>query len=214
MLSHLVNRPAVLVVLLLAMLSGGCASATNRSSGFLENYTQLKPDPNDSRRLVYEAPDWKRADFTAVLIEPTVVRLNAADAKKVTAKEVADLGAYNDGALRKAFEKTMKVVTVAEPGALRIRAAITGVDTSSPALNVVTGVLLWPVDNGGVSVEYEVRDAITNEQWVALVGFSNGTPLQVISSFSRFGHVHSGLDHWSVQLSKIVRPPPTNTAVK
>ncbi len=214
MLSPLVSRPAALAVLLLALLSGGCASTSNRSSGFLDRYAQLQPDPNDKRRLVYERPDWKKADYTALLIEPTVVRLKTEDQKKLTEKEVADLGAYHEGALKKAFGQELRIVPAAEPGALRIRSAITGVDTSSPALNVVTGVLLWPVDNGGVSVEYEVRDATTDEQLVALVGFSNGTPLQVISSFSRFGHVHAGLDHWSVELRKLVRPTPPKTAAK
>jgi hypothetical protein len=62
----------------------GCASTSNRSSGCLDNYAHLKPDPKDSRRLVYERPGWKKADYKAVLIEPTVVRLNAEDQKKIT----------------------------------------------------------------------------------------------------------------------------------
>jgi len=208
------SRPACLAAALLSLWCGGCASLSNRPTGFLENYGLLKPDPKDSRRLVYERAGWKKPDYTSVVFEPTVVRLDAGDQKKLTPKEVADLAAYGDSALRKAFEKALKIVTTVEPGTLRIRSAITGVDTSSPALNVVTGVLLWPVDNGGVSVEFEVRDAVSGEPVAALVGFSEGTPLQVLGSFSRFGHAHSGIDHWSVELRKLVHPTEVKTAAQ
>lgn len=49
---------------------------------------------------------------------------------------------------------------------------------SSPALNVATSLVLCPVDNGGVSMEFEVSDAANGEQLVALSGFSNATPLE------------------------------------
>jgi hypothetical protein len=204
MLSNSNIRPTVLALILASAFLVGCASTSNHSSGFLDGYAHLEQDPQYPRGLVYKRPKWKETEYTGVLIEPTVVRLNAKDQKKLTNKETADLAAYSEAALRKAFKKELKIVTAAEPATLRIRSAITGVDTSNLSVNIVTGVLLWPVDYGGVSVEYDVRDATTNEQVVALVGFSNGTPVQVISSFSRFGHAHGGIDHWSFELLKLV----------
>ncbi|MCX6955178.1 MAG: DUF3313 domain-containing protein [Verrucomicrobia bacterium] len=204
----------ILPVVFASALFGGCAHLSNHSSGFLESYEHLKPDPKDSHRLVYERTDWKKPDYTSVLLEPAVVRLTAEDQKKVTAQEITDLAAYNDQALRKAFAKEWKIVTAPEAGTLRVRSAITGVDLSNPALNVVTSLVVCPVDNGGVSVEYEVRDAASGEQLVALAGFTNATPLEGLWAFTRFGQAHYAIDHWSVELRKIVHPTVTKIAAK
>ena len=207
-------RLMILPVLFASLLLGGCASMSNHSSGFLESYEHLKPDPKDSHRLVYERADWEKLDYTGVLIEPVVVRLTPEDQKKITATEITELAAYSDKALRKAFAKEWKIVTAAEPGTLRVRSAITGVDTSNPALNVATSLVLCPVDNGGVSMEFEVSDATTGEQVVALAGFSNATPLEGLWAFTRFGQAHWGIDRWSDELRKIVRPSVTKIAAK
>jgi len=210
--SKFTARLIILPLLFASFLLGGCASMSNHSSGFLENYEHLKPDPKDSHRLVYERADWKKSAYTGVLIEPTVVRLTAEDQNKITAKEMTELAAYSDKALRKAFAKEWKIVTAAEPGTLRVRSAITGVDTSNPALNVATSLVLCPVDNGGVSMEFEVSDAANREQLVALSGFSNATPLEGLWAFTRFGQAHWGIDRWSDALRKFVRPTVTKVA--
>jgi len=207
-------RIMILPVMVASLFMGGCANMSNHSSGFLDSYQHLKPDPKDSHRLVYEQADWKKSDYTSVIIEPAVVRLTSEDQAKFTAQEVADLAAYGDKALRKAFAKEWRIVTAAEAGTLRIRSAITGVDTSNPALNVVTSLFICPVDNGGVSVEYEVRDATTGEQLVALAGFTNATPLEGLWAYTRFGQAHFAINHWSVELRKMVHPAVKRIAAK
>jgi hypothetical protein len=207
-------RLMIIPVVLASLLLGGCANLSNRSSGFIDGYGQLKPDAKDSHRLVYEQTGWQKSDYTSVLLEPAVVRLTAVDQKKVTAQEMTDLAAYSNAALRKAFGKELKVVTVAGPGTLRVRSAITGVDTCDPVLNVVTGLVICPVDNGGVSMEYEVRDAVSGQQLAALAGYSNSTPLEALWSFTRLGQAHYAIDHWSVELRKLVHPTVRKTAAK
>jgi hypothetical protein len=101
---------------------------SNRSSGFLESCEHPKLDRKDSHRLLYERSDWKNQTTPASSSEPVVVRLTAEDQNKVTAKEIAELAVYSDSAARKAFQKESKIVTAAEPGTLRVRAAIAGVD--------------------------------------------------------------------------------------
>jgi hypothetical protein len=104
--SQFTSRLIVLPLLFASFLLGGCASMSNHSSGFLESYEHLKPDPKDSHRLVYERADWKKSDYTGVLIEPAVVCLTPEDQEKITAKEMADLAAYSDKALRKRSRKS------------------------------------------------------------------------------------------------------------
>jgi hypothetical protein len=91
--SKFTARLLILPLLFASFLLGGCASMSNRSSGFLESYDHLKPDPKDSHRLVYERADWKKSDYTGVLIEPAVVCLTPEDRMKITAKEITDLAA-------------------------------------------------------------------------------------------------------------------------
>jgi hypothetical protein len=212
--SKFTSRWTLLPVMLVSLLLGGCANLSNHSSGFLESYGHLKPDSKDSHRLVYERADWRKSDYTSVLIEPAIVRLTPADQRKITAQETAALASYSDAALRKAFAKEWKIVAVAEPGTLRVRSAITGVDTSNPALNVAISLVLCPVDNGGVSMEFEVRDAASGEQLVALAGFSNATPLEGLWAFTRFGQAHWAINRWSAELRKIVRPTVTKFATE
>jgi hypothetical protein len=212
--SKFAARLIVLPLVLASLLFGGCASMSNRPSGFLNSYEELKPDSKDSHRLVYERADWKKSAYASVLIEPTVVRLTAEDQKKITAQETTELAAYTDKALRKTFAKEWKIVTAAEPGTLRVRSAITGVDTSNPVLNVATSLVLCPVDNGGVSMEFEVSDAANGARLVALAGYSNATPLEGLWAFTRFGQAHWGIDRWSLALRKIVQPTVTKIAAK
>ncbi len=194
------------LVPLFALALAGCSHVATTRTGFLGNYEQLQPDAKDARRLVFAQEGWKQADYTTVAIDPTVMRLSAKDEKNITAEESTALAAWCDAALRKAFEKDYQLVTAPVANSLRIRTAVTGIDTSSPALNVVSGLLLWPLDYGGVSLEFEVLDASSGERLAALVGFSQGTPLQVVSSFSRFGHAHRGIEHWVAELYMIVHP--------
>ncbi len=217
MLSFSASRAVRGAVTLLALAFAGCSHVATTRTGFLTNYEELKPDAKDTRRLVFEQTTWKKADFASVALERTVVRLSAKDEKKITAQESTELAAYCDAALRKVFEKDFKIIATSAPTeakALRIRAAVTGIDTSSPALNVASGVLLWPLDYGGVSLEFEVLDAGSGERLTALIGFSQGAPWQVIGSFSRFGHAHSGIDHWVAELHKLTRPAEAKPAAK
>ncbi|MEO6244569.1 MAG: DUF3313 domain-containing protein [Opitutaceae bacterium] len=203
---------ALIALATIGLAFSGCANLATTRTGFLGNYDQLAPSASDKHRLDYTRPHWPQNDYPRVLLEPTIVRLGAKDTAKITPAESAELAAFCDAALKKAFATDRTVAAVADQGTLRIRGAVTGVDTSSPTLNVVTGLLLWPLDNGGVSLEFEVLDGASSDQLLALVAYSEGTPLQVISSFSRFGHAHSGIERWIAQLRKGVdaasKPPP------
>jgi hypothetical protein len=198
------------------LIFSGCANLKTTRSGFLGSYDKLGPVATDKHQLAYTGPQWPATGFSRVLLEPTVTRFDAKDTAKLTPQEPAELAAYCDAALRKAFAMDRAIAATPGPGTLRIRTALTGVDTSSPVLNAVTGVLLWPVDNGGVSLEFEALDGATDEQLAALVAYSEGTPLQVIGSFSRFGHAKSGIEKWVAELRSLInaasQPTPPVTA--
>lgn len=204
--------PAALWFVRCLLLAGlvacsGCVQLSTTQSGFLRDYGQLRPATDGTHQLVASQPGWQPAEFTRVWIEPTEVRLPAKDKGTISAKESIELAAYCDATLKKVLTAHRIIATENAPGTLRVRAAITGVATSNPALNVATGVLLWPVDYGGISLEFEVLNSSNHEQLVALVCFSKGTPLQLIGSFSRLGHARNGINRWVAVLDKLLAPP-------
>ena len=87
-----------------------------------------------------------------------------------------------------------------------IRAVITRVETVSPALNVVTAVLLTvPLDRGGAAVEIEVLDADTLQPLVSMA-HANFTPLSEFKArFSALAPAELALNAAAVELAKLLR---------
>jgi len=77
-------------------------------------------------------------------------------------------------------------------GQLRVRAAITGIDLSNPAINVVSSLtLIAPLDNGGVTVEIEVVDTQIQKVMHRRVVAMNGKVYWVLDSFEKTGHARA-----------------------
>ncbi len=124
-------------------------------SGFLDDYTQLKPGRADQAQLVYIDPEADFSPYEKVLIDPVVVweRTAGSDASGEELRSLADdLGA----ALREQLELEFELVESPEPGTLRIRTAITRVRES------------------GASVELEVLDAVSGQRLVAVADARGG----------------------------------------
>ena len=88
-----------------------------------------------------------------------------------------------------------------------IRAVITRVESVSPALNVVTAVLLTvPLDRGGAAVEIEVLDAETSQP-LASMAHANFAPMSEFrAKFSKLAPAEFALDAAAIELAKLLRP--------
>jgi hypothetical protein len=129
-----------------------CASTSTpdaEQSGFLGDYSQLKPGRGDQAQLVFIDPEADFSPYERILIDPVVVwePTAGADASNEELRALADeLGA----ALREQLQLEFMLVESPEPGTLRIRTAITGVRES------------------GASIELEVLDAVSGRRLVAV----------------------------------------------
>jgi hypothetical protein len=87
-----------------------------------------------------------------------------------------------------------------------IRAVITRVESVSPALNVVTAVLLTvPLDRGGAAVEIEVLDAETRQP-LASMAHAHFAPLSEFKArFSALAPAELALNAAAVELAKLLR---------
>lgn len=137
----------------LALSLAACANQKPTESGFLRNYSQLKPE-GSAGKVLEQKPDPKvLARFSSVYIEPVKTRFGAA--AKIKPSDAKDLADLTEKALRDQLAKQWKIVNHPGPHTIRIRTALTAVHKSNPAANVVLTVVAVPLLNGGLSGEGE-----------------------------------------------------------
>jgi hypothetical protein len=160
------------MALLVACAGNGTPDA--EQSGFLYDYSQLKPGRGDQAQLVFIDPEADFSPYESVLIDPVVVWKPTAggDASDEELRALADeLGA----ALREQLQLEFKLVASPEPGTLRIRTAITGVRES------------------GASIELEVLDAVSGRRLVAVDDARGGDGKPT----SEWANAREAFDFWA-----------------
>ncbi|MBA4417226.1 MAG: hypothetical protein C0392_04855 [Syntrophus sp. (in: bacteria)] len=172
-------------------LLGGCGAkvmSEYKYSGFLSDYSHLKPALDKSGAEVYLKADLDLKSYNKVLLDRIIVWYSHdADYKGIDPTELKALTDYFHEAVVKALGSDYPVVTEPGPGVLRIRIAITELVATKPLASVV--VLVTPyatiadlasgaVTKGGVgsspyvgdaAIEVEFLDGQTNEQLIAYV---------------------------------------------
>ncbi|MFZ4760616.1 MAG: DUF3313 family protein, partial [Burkholderiaceae bacterium] len=146
------SRRLLLAPLAAAVLLAGCASQTPTRTGFLDRYDE--PSTRSARPA-----DATR--YSRFIVDPIEFRPGTTVSSDVDAAAVERLEGELDGAVRKVFSASYAPADRPGPGVLRVRYAITGVETAQPVLNALTVLLVGPVSNGGVSTEGEVVDSVT-----------------------------------------------------
>jgi Protein of unknown function (DUF3313) len=151
-------RSFLLAAVALACCSG-CAATTPdqdpQAAGFLVDYRGFE-QVEDSHALVYAAPGLDLSGYQALVLEPIGVWPEDAsqqDARRGFARRLED-------AVRAALGKRFRLVDDPQPGALRVRAAITEADSGA----IVTQQSFF---RGRASVEVEVVDARSGERLLA-----------------------------------------------
>jgi hypothetical protein len=134
---------AVFVVLFMV----GCASTTAKPeefSGYLGNYDKLTEttDEQGHEVLRYVSPKLKRGSHTKIILDdivfyPPVDEAALAEADpngQITKEALMKIRDYANEALRREVSKVMTLTNQPGPDTLRIRIALTGVSTSTGAL--------------------------------------------------------------------------------
>ena len=189
------------IVLTLFALSA-CGGVKPTNSGFLGNYHELRAEQDGSNELVYYRQG-SAVEYTDVSIDAVDWYLPAEIAKDFDKEERKELTLFFRAALEKALATRFNLVDDAGVGGMRVRAAITDVNSSSPGLNVLlTALLLGPLDSGGVRVELEALDAISAERLVAYAAVEDGSFFEFRAAFSRFGHAKQLLESRANWLAK------------
>lgn len=188
------------LALLLVCLAGlpACSTMPATDTGFLHD-----------RAAMTESKDGSVARYrSATLIDPHQVRAISAE---WASPQDADFSSTDKAQLLAALkaaiaQETQALPKVSEGRPVVIRAAITRVESVSPALNTIaTVMLIGPFDRGGAAVEIEVLDAETRQP-LASLAHGHFAPLSAFKArFSRLAPAELALQVAAANLATLLR---------
>ncbi|HLY37102.1 MAG TPA: DUF3313 domain-containing protein [Candidatus Binatia bacterium] len=216
----MVRSTLVIATLALAVVVTGC-SATHQArsakpSGFLRDYTELRPGKKGEALLVYIRPGVEWSKYDAILLEPVTIWGDAVKTgylQSVPKEEAQVTADYFDASLREALSRDYRLVD--KPGAdvMRLRVAITEAEGSTVPLDIASTVipqmrLLSGVKRvatgtaafvGKAGVEAEIEDSMTEERLAAAVDRQVGQK-RLKGMTDTWDDVNGALDYWSDRL--------------
>jgi len=187
------------------------------TSGFLQDYSALREGKAGEALKIYIDPNYPQLceTYDKVLIEPIGIWVKEnSDLADVSPSERQNLVNHLHGSLVSELGKYYQVVKNPQPGALRIRTAITEAEGSVVALDTMSSFLphslvISKIKEtatgtatfvGRASGEVEVTDAMTGERIAAAVDAIVGTK-SVFGVTSKWDDVNRAFDDWSYRLA-------------
>jgi hypothetical protein len=210
------QRLSVLLCVIVSL--SGCAQKIEplNFSGFLTDYTSLRPSPDDSGAWSYRKPGVNFKEYTHILLEPLVIWPSQHS-------EYGGVNALTAWRLALAFQDSMSralaggyvIVKDPGPGVMRIRAALTDVMLERPAL--ASSVPLLPMANdlliqgaekisgmnaleGEAAIEAEILDTQSQERLVAYVEKRMSSKILLTREKDSLGPVLEIFDYWAHKL--------------
>ena len=211
-------RLTVLLCLLIS-LQGCTSTPPNKplnSSGFLGNYSKLRPAPDGSGAWNYRKPNVDFKPYTQIMLDPLVIWPS-------TQSTYGGLDASTAWRLARAFEDQMrqalaggcKIVDRPGPGVLRLRAALTdivlerpGVESPGPLIPMANNILIRASEKvsglnaleGQAAIEAELLDAQSHERLAAYVEKRAGSHVLLTKDKNSLGPILDLFSYWSKRL--------------
>lgn len=188
-------------ILICAVLLGACAAPVKEQerTGFVSDYSRLQKVGDTA--YLYMSP--KVATYSRFRIEGPEILFNvdADDADKFSEEEIEVLKTYFREQLTKALTKDdgYEVVEQAGEGVATIRLAITAVDASMGALNLMVTTKITGAGLGGAAMEGEMVDSLSGEQLGAAVQWGSGSRI-LRAGLTRLGDAKLQMNRWTKKL--------------
>jgi len=212
LMRDLVKSGYMVVVMLLLALALGCAGTTKQQySGFLGDYPDFKPG-KEGFDLVYIKEGINPRKYKKIMMDQVVFYLSEqAKDKGIRPEEIKELADAFYTAFIGELGDEYRFTDRPGPEVLRIRAAITGLEPSKPALTTVTtiiptGLAISAIKKGitgeytgvgNTSMEVEFLDSQTNERLAAGIDTYPGSK---ISGFTKWGSAKEAFEFWARRL--------------
>jgi hypothetical protein len=180
-------------------------------SGFLGDYSELRPSPRHPDTLYEQSPEF--ASYDAFLIDPVVLLTDTTKRGiELSEQDRIELAAAVGDELRSALSPGIPVVDQAGEGVARVRAAITELAVGGIGPNGE----IWL---GGAAVEMEVVDSLTGKRVAAAIEADSIDPLDeghTVEQINGFNDAGTVFRHWSqrfvrwVEAARTGEMPPTH----
>ena len=209
------KRFCTIILLISVLLFAGCAAQQLKSyetSGFLKNYAGFKPGGEGQPNLVYLNPNRNFRPYKKILIDHVVVYFNPkSENKGIDPLQLTELSQHFHQALVDALKDRYPIVKDPGEGVLRIRTAITDVESGSPVAGAATsvvpvGVTLNLIKRsttgssmavGRASMEIELVDSLSGMRLAAAIDRREGGK-RVVSG--RWTAVKEAFETWAQKL--------------
>lgn len=186
---------SLVIIVGIAVMLGGCAKKV-QETGFLSTYKNLEPVSDNTMR--YIGP--QVGQYSKFIIDPITVKLyDAETAKKVTPEDISHLEQFFYSEILKQKPERYEIVSQPGPGVAKLRIALTNLEKSNPALNVLPQTKLTGAGLGQASVEMEAVDSLTDAQLAAAIISETGSRFS-FSGLSKWGDVEAVMKDWAKRL--------------
>lgn len=219
------RKPVLLIHILSIFIStliiSGCGGSHQARSVDLKNALLINPDilekGTSSEQALYRYlnPNINPADYTKVLIDPVII-------SKQAELTVGELDNYQKLAhnfcvyLVEELSDHLTIVTVAQPGTMRIQAAIIDADSSKPIRNILSytpigigaDLMKYAATGkqtavGEITVEMKVTDALSGQLLGAAVDRRIGgkSPKDIVDVWQ---NADNALKYWAKRLTFVI----------
>jgi hypothetical protein len=196
----------------------GCAtqSQTLSFSGFLGNYSGLRPSADESGAWSYRKPDANFKGYSKIMLDPLVIWPNPHSAYGgLDSLTVWKLALGFQDRMSQALAGGYVIVTEPGPGVLRLRAALTDVmlehpklASPGPLLPLANDLLIQASEKisgmnaleGEAAIEAELLDAESQERLVAYVEKRVSSKVLLTQDKNSLGPVLEIFDYWARKL--------------
>ena len=199
------------------------AAVAQENSGYLgNNYSKLEDvtTPSGQKARRWLAPGMTPGKYYKVLLEKTVLYPEPHGTDQVSMATLKDITAYLDEALRRELGGAIQLVTQPGPKTLRIKPAITAAAAKDQGLKpreLIPVALLFAAakkaagkraKEATISVEYELRDAETNDLVGAGMREGTGRKLENPTDRVTVADFKPVIDGWAKDARMFFQPKP------
>ncbi len=203
------KKTCVLIMTIgILMTMCGCGSSQKAArTGFLGDYSRLRPASGGSYRYVNSQALGKYSSF---IVDTVDVHFHSASKARqlerkgeITRQNIDDLANYMHSAILKAISDAgYNTVYQRGPGVARIRVAITDIEKTNVLLSAIpTARVATGAGVGGASMEAEIVDSMTGEQIGAVVQGQSGSRVP-LTGLSDWGGAEHAMNEWAKRLQE------------
>jgi hypothetical protein len=184
-------------------------------SGFLRDYSKLKPGEEGASRLVYISRKADFAKYNKILMDPiTIWAVEDSTLTQIPEEERLELVNYLAAAIRENLKGDYEFVPRPGRGVMRLRIAITEGREAHVVMNTISSVgpVSLTIDLikfaatgthmavGETMVEIEVIDSVSMNRLAAAVDARSGRKSLISGNFTEWGDVEDAYDFWAKKL--------------